>query len=83
MTCNLQGMVFEMVRRGEVIGMLPNLLVGLRRDQDPLHPVLTEWRIHPPLPQTLYALYPAGRYQRAATKAVLAFLLKLGSEVKV
>jgi len=76
MTSNIQEVVYELVRRGAAIGLLPNYLRAAAPVASNLREVLSDWRLLNLPAQTLYAVHPVAKYQRAATRAVLDHLMR-------
>lgn len=74
MTSNVQEVVFELVKRGEAIGFLPNFLSATTPKALGQREVLTQWRLQSLPAQSLYAIHAPTKYQRAATRAVLNHL---------
>jgi DNA-binding transcriptional LysR family regulator len=79
MTSNVQEVIFELVKRGEAIGFLPNFLSANASKALGLRELLTEWRLQSLPAQSLYAIHAPAKYQRAATRSVLAHLESLCS----
>ena len=77
MTSNIQEVIYELVRRGCGVGLLPNYLYSGAMLSTDLVEVLPEWRLQRLPAQTIYAIHPAGRYQRAATRAVIDHLARV------
>lgn len=77
LTSDVQEVVYELVKRGSAIGLLPNYLHAANSRKSPLVQVLPQWRLTRLPAQTLYAIHPAAKYQRAATRAVLDHLLSV------
>jgi DNA-binding transcriptional LysR family regulator len=77
MTSDIQEVVYELVKRGAAIGLLPNYLRGANQAKGELVEVLPDWRLLRLPAQTLYAIHPAAKYQRAATRAVLDHLAQV------
>jgi DNA-binding transcriptional LysR family regulator len=83
MTSDVQEVVYELVKRSAAIGLLPNYLRAAAPVKGELIEVLTEWRLLRLPAQTLYAIHPAAKYQRAATRAVLDHLARVCSALSV
>ncbi len=81
MTSNIQEVVFELVKRGEAIGLLPNYLTATAPPAVGLAEVLTQWRLQSLPAQSLYAIHAPAKYQRAATRAVLDHLTTVCSRI--
>jgi DNA-binding transcriptional LysR family regulator len=81
MTSNIQEVVYELVKRGAAIGLLPNYLRAAAEGEGELLEVLSDWRLVRLPAQTLYAIHPAAKYQRAATRAVLDYLVQICAEL--
>ena len=77
MTCDVQEVLYELVKRGAAIGLLPNYLSVANSFNSELTEVLHEWRLLRLPAQTLYAVHPAAKYQRAATRSVLDHLARV------
>ena len=81
MTSNIQEVVFELVKRGEAIGLLPNYLSSTVPPAIELTEVLADWRLSSLPAQSLYAIHAPAKYQRAATRAVLDHLSKVCQQI--
>lgn len=77
MTTDIQEVVYELVKRGTAIGLLPNYLWAATPATGKLIEVLSDWRLLRLPAQTLYAIHPVAKYQRAATRAVLDHLARV------
>lgn len=71
---NLQEVIFELVKRGKGIGLLPSFLLASQRETSDLHRVLGDWMLVGQPAHTLYAIHAPAKYLRAATRAVLAHI---------
>jgi DNA-binding transcriptional LysR family regulator len=71
MTSNVQEVVFELVKQGKAIGLLPSYLSAPVTGGSALQPLLPQWQLTRLPAQSLYAIHAPARYQRAATRAVL------------
>lgn len=77
LTSNIQEVVYELVKRGTAIGLLPHYLRVATSVTGELIEVLPDWRLQRMPAQTLYAIHPAAKYQRAVTRAVLDHLAQV------
>jgi DNA-binding transcriptional LysR family regulator len=77
MTSNVQEVVHQLVKRGDAMGLLPNYLRASAAREGDLLELLSDWRLQRLPAQILYAIHPAAKYQRAATRAVLDHLVQV------
>ena len=75
MTSNIQEVVYELVKRGEAIGLLPNYLSSTAAPAVGLTEVLTDWKLQNLPAQSIYAIHSPAKYQRTATREVLEHLV--------
>jgi DNA-binding transcriptional LysR family regulator len=73
-TSNLQEVIFELVKRGKGIGLLPNFLLASQREESSLQEVLADWILEGLPAETLFAIHAPAKYLRASTRAVLNHL---------
>ena len=74
MTSNIQEVLFELVKRGETIGLLPNYLSSTAPKALGMREILKDWQLQNFPAHSLYAIHAPAKYQRAATRAVLDHL---------